>query len=86
VFERTPAPQTAAAADEEEDDDKPKLKFKTANPNDVKPKNIKLKDLNKLAAETEGDDEVLFNLTPPSFFFTMLPLRLYYVFLNSAYF
>jgi hypothetical protein len=57
TFDRTP-PAAAAELDEEEEEEKPKKPiFKTANPNDVKPKNIKLKDLDKIAAATEGSDE-----------------------------
>jgi hypothetical protein len=41
-----------AALDEEKEAARPK--FKTSNPNDIKPKNIKLKDMNKVMGEGSG--------------------------------
>mmetsp|Transcript_21712 Transcript_21712/g.25689 ORF Transcript_21712/g.25689 Transcript_21712/m.25689 type:complete len:241 (+) Transcript_21712:56-778(+) len=57
VFDRSGGAEEESTPIVIEDEEKPKFKFKTSNPNDVKPKNIKLKDLNKLAAATEEDDE-----------------------------
>ena len=58
MFRSEAEAQAAALLAAEEEQKRSRGKLKTHNPNDVKVKNIKLKDINKLAAEEP--DEVFF--------------------------